>query len=471
MNDPAAIIEVMRSDLDRFGNQLGARATALAREAIVDLRRDLDRPHLGPWGIAQKVATMAQVRSAVEQLAARQAAVLTGAVRPVSETSQRRMVALLNVLDTRFAGAATPLRFDTLAWVTANARQLSRSRLREYSASFARYGAAAVTEIEGELAKLALTGQPWTKARPRVHAAIRDVVGDRQWMVDRILRTETSAIYNGTALAAMIEEDTPDSPMLKRLISTFDRATGADSRAVHGQVRPVREPFSDGKRLYMAPPNRPHDREIVVPHRARWGPNLPRLTRPPPAPAETSAPDLPAARPAAAPPPALAGRLASAAAAVTIIAGRLQERRRLDRSLPTDARGERPVMLERELSDAMLRLAGARLAADVAAGEGTVAGQLRRGEVVTAGGLAVRVVGLRNVGAAVQLELAVGEQRLQVELPAAIRLPLRRDTPTLKAEPRQARDALAMLAEAIRQSVAPSPEQRTSANRTVAQLR
>lgn len=464
MTEAADIVAAMQVDIDRFGNQMGARTTRLARAAIVDLRADLDSASLGNWGVASKIAAMAQVHAGVERLAARQADVLLGETQRIAAASQGRMVALIDALDRKYVGAAAPVRFDTLAWLDSNVRQLSQTRLRVFSSSFARYGAAAVAEIEDELGKLALTGQPWTKARPRVHAAIRDVVGDRQWMVDRILRTETSAIYNGTNLAAMIAEDTPEEPVLKRLVTTWDKVTGPDSKVVDGQVRPVREMFFDGKRHYPAPPNRPHDREVVVPHiPGRWGPALPRLSRPP-ARVETSAPELSPAGPSRPAPtsPALAGRLGTTAAAVTLLAGRLQEQRRMQRALPPEARTDVAASLQRELDDAQLRLASARLSADIELRVGIAASGLQRGEKLTAGGLAVRVVAARVRGDAVEFELQIADQRLRGALPLHARLPFRRGVPTLTVGPRQAQLAMAMVAEALRRAVAADPVRRTS---------
>lgn len=50
----------------------------------------------------------------------------------------------------------------------------------------------------------------------------------------------------------------------------------SDSYAVHGQIRRPTEPFQSWYGLYQHPPNRPNDREIVVPHRIAWPlpPNL-----------------------------------------------------------------------------------------------------------------------------------------------------------------------------------------------------
>lgn len=468
MNDPIDIVAAMHSDIDRFGNQMGARTTRLAREAIVGLQADLSDMSIGQWGMASKAAAMVQLQHGIETLALRQAAVLDGTLPAITLASQGRMVELLTVLDRKFLGAPSPLRFDTLAWLENNTAQLSRSRLQIFPRSFARYGAAAVKEIEDELAKLALTGQPWTKARPAVFKAIRGVVGDRQWMVDTILRTETSAMYNGTNLAAMIEEDTPESPMLKRLVATFDKVTGQDSRLVHGQIRPVREPFNDGKRFYMAPPNRPRDREVLVPHRGAWGPNPPRLSMPAPAPAETSAPKLPAGRPLpiAARAQARGSRLPIAAAAVTLIAGRLQEQRRSIRARPVLERADlRPAELSlvRQLAQAQLVLAGARMTEDIEAGAGVRAGGLARGDVLSAGGVEVRVLSAKTAGQQVELVITVAGARLTLSVPRAMVLPLRRSSAPVIVRADDAPQALQMLASAMTAAIASRGLARTEA--------
>ena len=77
-------------------------------------------------------------------------------------------------------------------------------------------------------------------------------------------------------LNALLSEDKDDDPMLKRLVATFDARTGFDSIGLHGQTVPVNKPFVDpyfGKE-YMAPPNRPRDREVVVGWRASYGDDL-----------------------------------------------------------------------------------------------------------------------------------------------------------------------------------------------------
>lgn len=448
MTSAADIVEAMGEDLSRFSARLGARSVRLANEAVHDLRASLAERSLGAWGEASRLAAMALIGRGVADLQARQAAVLTGAVPAITRASHGRMIDLLQTLDRQYRGSVRPLSFAPLAWLETQTRDLGQVRLREYSRSYARYGAVAVRQIEDEIAKLALTGQPWTRARQKVWLAVRDVVGDRQWMVDRILRTETSALYNGTALAAMLEEDKPESPMLKRLVSTFDSRTGRDSVRVHGQVRAVREPFFDGTRSYQAPPNRPHDRELVVPHRPEWGEHLPALVRVPAAEREeTSVPVLPPARPPRAPERERPRpSLLAAAAAVTLLAGRVQETRRAARSLPSADRFTLDLQqrqLAEQLRAAQVRLALERIAASPE--DSVRVGSLRAGDVLSAGGVEVRVVSVRG-----GLALQVSDQRLLLDLHPSAMLPLRRARPVVQAASAEAAAVLAAIVTASR---------------------
>jgi len=268
--------DVLQSQADSI-RQLNSRAKkkalALTKEKLRDIRRELDGMELGSWNANTKTATMVQLQAAVSQLSKGQTNLLREGLGTTARVSAGDAARSLTELDKSYLGASSPLRFDTTDWISNQSRYRSVTRLREFSQSFARYGAATVATVERELAKSVMVGEPWTAARKKVWSATRNVVGHNQWMVDRILRTETSAAYNGTMLAALEESDEPQDPMMKRLVATFDWRTGKDSVMLHGQTRPVKEPFTDPwfGRDYMAPPNRPNDREIIVPWRASYG--------------------------------------------------------------------------------------------------------------------------------------------------------------------------------------------------------
>lgn len=266
------LLEAQARRLRRLQKKQSARALAVTKDALAKIQRRLSQG-VGPWDQAAHNATRRLLAHGISELATQHTNNLQEVLPEFGRLSWEDTSRTLKTLDRRYTGSVRPLRFDALEWLETNSEQLSRVRLQEYRRSFARYGAGAVRAVEDEIARTVLVGEPWNAARRKVWDAVRDVVGDRQWMVDRIIRTESASFYNGTRLAALIEEDSPEDPMYKRLVATFDELTGADSKILDGQIRPVREPFYDpmfGKH-YMAPPNRPHDREIVVGWRARWG--------------------------------------------------------------------------------------------------------------------------------------------------------------------------------------------------------
>lgn len=267
------IVIGQRARYERLWARLTARQRRLAERAIADIEAQLRRARPGSWTAAQRAATLVQLATAVRGLSERQLGLLRRALPGIALQAQRDLAEYLRALDAQFLGVARPLRWDSLEWLDGYRRPLLRARLRIYRQSFARYGAAAASEIEDAVTRTVLIGTPWTEAREQVATAVRNVVGDRQWMVDRIVRTETATAYNSTTMAALLEEDEADDPMLKKLVAIFDPVTALDSKLMHGQTRRVRELFTDvaAGRKFDAPPNRPNDREIVVGWRAIWG--------------------------------------------------------------------------------------------------------------------------------------------------------------------------------------------------------
>lgn len=273
MAEAAEIVIAQRARYEKLWQTLTRRQRRLAARALGDIEAELARARPGSWTEARAKAMLVQLAAAVRGLSGRQLALLRRALPRVAELAMRDTESYLTALDREFAGAVVPLRWATLEWLEGYRRPLLRSRLRVYRESFARYGAATVSAIEDEIAKTVFVGAPWTEAREAVWTATQAVVGDRQWMVDRIVRTEVATAYSSTTMAALLEEDYDDDPMLKKLVAVFDPVTGRDSRLLHGQTRKVTELFTDvvSGRKFDAPPNRPNDREIVVGWRASWG--------------------------------------------------------------------------------------------------------------------------------------------------------------------------------------------------------
>lgn len=263
-----------------------AQSRRIIRMTMAQLEADLLALQWGTWGAMERAATLALVRRAFVQLGGRLTGSLSARIPEIVSQSMIDTGKFLEKIDQKMAGATRALRFDTLEFLNRTNTEIGQLRLREFPQSFRRYGAAAVVAIEEQLGIISLQGVSWVEARDQVWDTVRGVVQDKQWMVERILRTESAAVANATHLAAIQEEaldDEPGDEMFKRLVSTFDEVTGADSVFVHGQTRRPNEFFVDNiGRQYQAPPNRPNDRELVIPWRSSYEeffPDHPRMMR------------------------------------------------------------------------------------------------------------------------------------------------------------------------------------------------
>lgn len=273
LEDMRDLLEVHRRWLAGLVGGLTRRQMKIVREAVRELTKELEALPWESWGAVQRRATLVMVSRAVSSMTEAQSKQLLDEIPKVVKGGQRHTARLLRSMDKKFTGSVTPIRFDTLEWWEDKSKEVGEVRLRQFHRSFTRYGASSVKAIEDRLARTVMLGRPWWEARDEVASVVRNEIRDRDWMVDRILRTESSAAYNGTALAALQDEDSGDDPMYKRLVATFDSVTGKDSVLLSGQIKPVNKPFYDhyfGKE-YMAPPNRPNDREIVVGWRESYG--------------------------------------------------------------------------------------------------------------------------------------------------------------------------------------------------------
>lgn len=133
-----------------------------------------------------------------------------------------------------------------------------------------RYGVETIGVFEDTLQQGLLARKSWAEMRDDLIEQSPFLKGKPAHWAERIVRTEAMGAYNKAGWESVREADEQLGDMVKILSATFDDRTAADSYAVHGQIRRPDEPFESWFGLYMHPPNRPNDREIVVPHRIAW---------------------------------------------------------------------------------------------------------------------------------------------------------------------------------------------------------
>ena len=284
--NPRDILREMRGHLAELGNGAKERQVRLVSAALRRELRLLAAADAGTWTAGSRGAAVAQLQAGLLQLTRDMGQALQADLSLAARRSHRDAVNFLRAADESYLGAARPLRFEAARFVDERAAVAGQARIANYPRSFARYGVDLTRAVESAAAQAALLGRPYHEAVDIVGAQLRRQAHLKDWQIRMVVETEVSAAYNQMQLDALLEEDVdPRDPMRKRLLAVFDSKTGRDSVLVHMQERGVREPFYDSHngRFYMAPPNRPHDREVMHGWRASYGDRAAELAEPSPA--------------------------------------------------------------------------------------------------------------------------------------------------------------------------------------------
>jgi hypothetical protein len=185
-------------------------------------------------------------------------------------------------VETHYRGQTPVVQAAQSAVVSGVYPKIAPTLLHHYQESSRAWGPTTVARIQEGLAKSLVQGETVDEAVSRVSGASGLYEGER-WRAERVVRTEMSYSYGVAKQVSMgnLAQQVPH--MKKRLVATHDNRTGQDSIDLDGQTVAVEQPFvwavKDSKgRLtgkivhYMQPPNRPNDREVVIPWMDGWSP-------------------------------------------------------------------------------------------------------------------------------------------------------------------------------------------------------
>ena len=177
--------------------------------------------------------------------------------------------------DQQFTGAVTPINLNAAVVAQDTANHLTS----KYETNLAAYGNDLSTQISNGLFAASIGESSYSEVVGRVSQFFTA----EEWKLHRVVRTELHNIYNVGKLTGFRQlKGTDESPgdipdLLKTCMAPLDQRTGDDSKYVaHLNLAiPINEPFEyvwKGKqRSYMHPPDRPNDRQILVPYRTEWG--------------------------------------------------------------------------------------------------------------------------------------------------------------------------------------------------------
>ncbi len=283
-------LEASRENAMRLIQGAGAaRTNAMLGRSAEALEERLRRiaPSLGEetFTVVQLRAALAQVKQVLKEvsLPMLKDAVLDTATQ-AAEKSAKGTVQYLKDADKAFRGVGEqPIALREATMLDAGVQGAKASVLRRLATGvqavkgkqagpgiLSRYGMQTVKQFEQELQSGLIAKKSWNEMAEDITTHSPFLQGKPKWWAHRIVRTEVMGAYNKSNHEAIKESAKQLGGMLQILSATFDDRTGADSYAVHGQVRRVDEPFDSWFGQYEHPPNRPNDREVVVPHRARW---------------------------------------------------------------------------------------------------------------------------------------------------------------------------------------------------------
>lgn len=268
--DSLGVVESHINQVLKLEDSKGRELLSRYKDVRQELRDRLSATNANTFTAQQMRGVLAQVEGAIGALSSSLKGGMDDASRDLALKGVNDLVSEIEKFDKHFTGAVVPINLN--AQVVA--LDTKNFLLSQYESSIDAYGEDLIRQITTNLTQAALMEMPYGTLIQRLD---RFMVGE-EWKLQRIARTELHHIYNIGKLNGMTELiDTSVIPDLKKtLIHPMDARTGADSSyaATLNLVAAVDEPFRyrwRGKwRVFMAPPDRPNDRAILVPFRPEW---------------------------------------------------------------------------------------------------------------------------------------------------------------------------------------------------------
>lgn len=285
-----AIILDQQDQLQRLVKSAGvAPVRALYDRMLEDVTRRLGATPAGTFTHQQLSGLLAQIKLGLARVQRPLSDAVEESASKVGIHAARTLLEDTAKLEHHFSGAVISLPLLETARLRGLVDGQVSSLMRVHATSMARFGTQLVGRMEEELGVSLSTGESHAQAIDRVMN-----VGELQWYrAERIVRTEMSfAAGRSARMAADEQAEELDGDLWSRWTEhvsdegmPLDDRVGVDSEAMHGQVAPPGQPFTQppttrqgepvGDSLvgqeWTSPPNRPNDRAVLVPWRASWG--------------------------------------------------------------------------------------------------------------------------------------------------------------------------------------------------------
>jgi hypothetical protein len=219
----------------------------------------------------------AQVMDGLRQINQQLGVQLSTKSAAAAKLARGHTISAVQKMERRFAGTTPVLGIEQAGVFSKLYAGVEPSLLTRHHKLVFNYPKPTIARVQKNLAMSMLTGETVDKAVDRI-VSQGGVFSRERYRAERIVRTEMSYAYGVTNQACLrnVAQEVPN--LQKRLVATFDDRIGEDSEELNGQTVPIDRPFIWMKRTkggverveYMQPPNRPNDREVVIPWRSNY---------------------------------------------------------------------------------------------------------------------------------------------------------------------------------------------------------
>lgn len=271
--DEPSVTEVSQAHIEAAVKLEDAEALRLIkrfRDTRRELRDRLDTIPSGTFTAQQVRGTLYQIELAIQEMTKTLAGEMKSSAGTVATAGVEDLASEIERWDSVFGDAISPINIDAVRI----ADDTSNFLFNQYDTSLKAYGESLRSQFANALTQSALEQITVGEVVSRLS---KTFLGE-EWKLHRIARTELHNVYNIGKMNGMTELRDGDLPDLKKtLFHPMDSRTAKDSKALNRKnpIIPIDEPFRfnwDGKeRVFMAPPDRPNDRAILIPYRASWG--------------------------------------------------------------------------------------------------------------------------------------------------------------------------------------------------------
>lgn len=273
--EDSEVQDIAQAHIERivsFETKEADRIVKVYRKIRGELRDRLDSLPGGTFTEQRLKGVLLQVDGAIHAINRDLQSEMDSSAQGAAERGIDDLTTELQKYNKKFTGAVLPINIDAVAVATDTKNFL----FNQYDSSMENY----TTLKRSQFARGLTESVIMEDSISDVISKINKTLMTDEWKAQQIVRTELHNIYSVGKLNAMGElwqNGEGDIPDLKKgLFHPMDSRTGADSRYVNRLelVVPLDQPFKyrwDGKvRTFMAPPDRPNDRAILIPFRSSW---------------------------------------------------------------------------------------------------------------------------------------------------------------------------------------------------------